>query len=449
MDSENPILQALGRAPEGLSRAQLQGLLAREGEPDWKLRRALQALEREGLVIAEGRTRARRYRLALAPAAAPSRGWTFSREGAAAVARVTRPIFQRTPCSYDRDFLDAYEPNVTRYLDSTSLETLHALGMTPDLHEPAGTYARHVLERLLVDLSWNSSRLEGNTYSLLDTERLFREQSSPADRAPRETQMLLNHKQAIEYLVEEAGTLALEPRAIRTLHGLLSENLLPDAADEGRLRRRAVGISESVYVPLAVPQLIEEAFIQLLATARAIDDPFEQAFFLLVHLPYLQPFADANKRTSRLAANLPLLQRNVQPLSFVDVPREAYTVAVLGVYEERRVEALRDVFVWAYGRSAERYRAIRASLGEPDPFRLAHRDALRDAVRQVVRDLPPAQEFDARLAAFAEHAVAPGERPRFVAAARRELDALNEGTFARYRLLPSEFERWREHLGRG
>lgn len=448
MDARDAVLQALGRASGGLSRAQLQVETGRQNEPAWMLRRELQALVREGLIVAEGRTRARVYRLVTASIAPPSTEWRFSSEGSSVVARVSRPLFQRTPCSYHLDFLDAYEPNVSHFLDSATLETLHALGATPDLHEPAGTYARHVLERLLVDLSWNSSRLEGNTYSLLDTERLFLEKTAPSGRPPRETQMLLNHKQAIEYLVEEAATLELEPRAIRTLHGLLSENLMPDPSDEGRLRLRAVGISESVYLPLAVPQLVEEAFIRLLELARAIDDPFEQAFFLLVHLPYLQPFADVNKRTSRLAANLPLLKRNLQPLSFVDVPREAYTLAVLGVYGERRVEALRDVFVWAYRRSAERYRAIRASLGEPDPFRLVHRDALREAVREVVRARPLAENLDAWIAAFAERAVGPTESARFAATARRELDALNEGTLVRYRLRPSEYERWKEHVSR-
>lgn len=90
----------------------------------------------------------------------------------------------------------------------------------------------------------------------------------------------------------------LEPRALRILHGTLSENLLPDPEDEGRLRRMTVRIHDSTFLPLDVPQQIEEIFAQLLLTAAAIRDPFEQSFFLLVHIPYLQPFIDVNKRTS-------------------------------------------------------------------------------------------------------------------------------------------------------
>lgn len=186
-------------------------------------------------------------------------------------------------------------------------------------------------------------------------------------------------------------------------------------------------------------------FTQLLATAAAIDDPFEQSFFLLVHVPYLQPFADVNKRTSRLAANLPLLQHNLQPLSFVDLPREAYTSATLGLYELRRVEALRDVYLWAYQRSAERYRAIVKSLGEPDAFRLEYRDALRAVVRTIVQELPARADLEARVAALAEPYAVAQDRPRFLAAALRELNNLNEGTFHRYALRPSEFERWISH----
>ena len=131
----------------------------------------------------------------------------------------------------------------------------------------------------------------------------------------------------------------------------------------GRLRRISVGIERSVFRPLEVPQIIEECFDQLLATSSAIIDPFEQAFFVMVQLPYLQPFDDVNKRVSRLAANIPLIKANLSPLSFGDVSRGLYADATLGVYELTRVELLRDVFIWAYKRSAAHYAAVRAVAG--------------------------------------------------------------------------------------
>ena len=141
------------------------------------------------------------------------------------------------------------------------------------------------------------------------------------------------------------------------LHALLSNNLLSDPEATGRLRRIVVGIEKSAFHPLEVPQLIQECFDQILATADAITNPFEQAFFMMVQLPYLQPFDDVNKRVSRLAANIPLIKANLSPLSFTEVPIKTYTEAILGVYEMNQIDLLKDVFIWAYERSASRYAA--------------------------------------------------------------------------------------------
>jgi len=137
-----------------------------------------------------------------------------------------------------------------------------------------------------------------------------------------------------------------------------------------------VGIEQSAFHPLEVPQLIEECFQELLEKASAIKDPFEQAFFVMVQLPYLQPFDDVNKRVSRLAANIPLIKGNFAPLSFTDVPQRSYLHAILGVYELRRAEMLRDVFIWAYERLcralcrrqavARRARRFSPAISQPD-----------------------------------------------------------------------------------
>jgi Fic family protein len=160
--------------------------------------------------------------------------------------------------------------------------------------------------------------------------------------------MILNHKDAIEFLVSSAEDIGFNRYTVLNLHALLANNLLADPTAQGRLRHIAVSIEKSAYHPLEVPQLIEEYFDQLLATATAITDPFEQAFFVMVQLPYLQPFDDVNKRVSRLAANIPLVKGNLSPLAFTDVPRSTYTEAMLGVYELNKIDLLEDVFVWAY-----------------------------------------------------------------------------------------------------
>ena len=147
---------------------------------------------------------------------------------------------------------------------------------------------------------------------------------------------------------------------------------------------------------------------------------------------------------SRLAANIPLIRHNLSPLSFDDVPRDLYTEAVLGVYERNRIELLRDVFCWAYQRSAARYAAVRQSLGEPDPFRMRHRTALRGLVAAVIRERMNRREATSRVSAWAREHVDEEARRRFCEVAEKELLAMHEGNFARYRIRPSEFAAWRE-----
>jgi hypothetical protein len=228
------------------------------------------------------------------------------------------------------------------------------------------------------------------------------------------------------------------------LHSTLAENLLPNPADEGRIRLHAVDIGASVYRPLCVPDQIDAALEVLLDKATRIIDPFEQSFFMMVHLPYLQPFADINKRTSRLAANLPLFRANLCPLTFLDVPVQAYSRAMLGLYEMTRVELLRDLYVWAYERSTQEYLVIRQNLAEPDPLRLAWRDVIKQTIRNVVTR-PDQAALTVIEAAVALH-VPPPEQPGVQALIIEELRRLHEGVLARYGLRPSEFLAWKQAL---
>jgi Fic family protein len=349
----------------------------------------------------------------------------------------------RRPVGYDRGFLEGYRPNVTFYLTPAERAHLADVGTPRVAEQPAGTYARQILDRLLIDLAWNSSRLEGNTYSLLDTRRLIELGGEAEGGAPIEAQMILNHKDAIEFLVSAADDIGFNRYTVLNLHALLANNLLADPAAAGRLRYVPVAIERSSFHPLEVPQLIEECFEQVLATAHAITDPFEQALFIMVQLPYLQPFDDVNKRVSRLAANIPLIRRNLCPLSFVDVPRDTYTEAMLGVYEMNAVELLKEVFIWACERSAARYSAVRQSLGDPDPFRLRYRSELRELVGELIRARTSRKETVARIAAWSTEKIDAEDRARFVQIVESEIANLHEGNFARYRVRPSEFAEWR------
>ena len=368
----------------------------------------------------------------------------LSAVGAEIQAMVRQPLMNRQPVGYNRDFLDSYRPNQTFYLSEAEREQLREDGRSKVVEELAGTYAKRVLERLLIDLTWNSSRLEGNTYSILETRRLINLGEEAEGKHWREVRMILNHKEAISFLIDNKNEIGWNRYTILNLHYLLSVGLLNDANAEGRLRDIGVGIWGSAYEPLGVPQIVEECFDQILTTAAAITDPFEQAFFILAQLPYLQPFEDVNKRVSRLAVNIPLLKSDLSPISWDHVPRKIYTEALLGVYELNRVELLRDLFIWAYKRSASRYGSIRQTLGDPDPFKMKYEKSLEEVVGTVVKGLMNQKQALVYIREWIQQNVTPEDAELFQEHAERELLAMHIGRIAGIRVKPPKFEAWQK-----
>lgn len=430
--------------PEGLSLSQIKNHLGQAAPSLPTLIRALNRLTATGEVLKQGRSRAAVYKPAVAtPSAANAREPILTPEARQLRAFIKQPLHLRPPAGYSPHFLEHYRPNESFYLDSGQRKHLAALGRTTPSHATAGTYVRHILDRLLIDLSWNSSRLEGNTYSLLDTHRLLATGALAEGKTAADAQMILNHKRAIEFIVTGMPDIRPDTPTLLNLHAILSANLLPDSAAEGRLRDRWVGITGAAFHPLGSGKDIARAFHATAEKACAIEDPFEQALFLMVHLPYLQPFEDVNKRVSRLAANIPLIKANLSPLSFTDVPQPLYIDALLAVYETARIDLMRDAFLWAYERSAVRYAAIRQQTGTPDPFRLRFHQQLQHVIATVVQ---AAMDKPAAAAFIAQHAAATipaDEKHRFVELAERELLNLTEGNFARYPVTKDQFGTWR------
>ena len=383
--------------------------------------RALKRLVAEGELEVSGKGRATRYSLA----------------GAMAVRLHLRtPYNRRRPVGYNREFIDRYVPNKTPYLSETDRQRLHeAGGFAPA--PPLGTYSRLVLERLLIDLSWASSRLEGNTYDILETERLIRFGEEASGKNRKETVMILNHKEAIQYLIEHLEDIAISRSETLNIHALLADGLLVDPMMGGRLRRALVGIAVSSYRPLDNPFVIEEEFDILLHKAAAIADPFEQSFFVLVHIPYLQAFHDVNKRTSRIAANIPLLKAGLAPMSFLAMDDRAYVAGMLGVYELNNASLLREAYIDAYLASAENYKALQTELDAPHKAALVYRDFVRKAVRLCVlehKDFRP----DAIREMLAAADIPEADREQVLDYIGKEFRGLHEGNVIRYRLKPED-----------
>jgi hypothetical protein len=265
------IEQAVARNPHGASLSDVAAALP-EKLADRTLQYRLKYLVEKGRLVTEGEGRRwTRYRL---PPAAEPRSLTADKPAADAAAvekteeaavplspaskeirvYLSQPVNARKPVGYNREFLDSYRPNETFYLSEERRAHLAQVGKPNFEEQAAGTYAKQILTRLLIDLSWNSSRLEGNTYSLLDTTRLIELGEAAEGRDRLEAQMIVNHKDAIEFLVNDAEAIGFNRYTVLNLHGILAQNLLPDSDAPGRLRRMGVGIGKSTFHPKELTQ---------------------------------------------------------------------------------------------------------------------------------------------------------------------------------------------------
>lgn len=353
--------QAVASFPDGVRIAELENHLIPTG---WKLTRRsllryLQALISNDRIWAAGSYRAPVYHPHLK---------TEEDEIFLAISPVDRALREKQagPVPFRRDLLLSYTQRGNS-LDDEIREHLHRIGASGEPANSAGT--SRTPETFLIDLSWASSCLEGNSYSLLEAEKLLTFGEVVDGKEWLDAQMILNHREAIEFLTEGADEIAYNSFSIRNLHAILSDNLLRDPEAHGRLRQVSP-VDHSSRVPLSTPQLLEEYFERTLEAVASIADPFEQAFFTLVYLIYLQPFDHFNGAVARLAANIPLLANNLCPISFIDISNQDFAEAARQICEGNSEAAMRRLFVQGYERSVTRYVAARVELQQPDVFRM-------------------------------------------------------------------------------
>ncbi len=197
-------------------------------------------------------------------------------------------------------------------------------------------------ERLAIDLSWKSSQIEGNTYSLLETEKLLKEKETASGKTKEEAVMLLNHKEALDFIIGKPDYLHfLTVSKIEDIHSLLIKELNV----ERNLRRRRVGISGTNYTPLDNEFQINEALRLSCDIINGKENVFEKALLALVLISYIKPFVDGNKRTARIVSNAILIDANYCPLSFRTVDSIDYKKAMLLFYEQNNISAIKQIFI--------------------------------------------------------------------------------------------------------
>ncbi|MEI6789893.1 MAG: Fic family protein [Myxococcaceae bacterium] len=430
------VLRLLGQENDPINLPELLAKLPHD-YAERSTRRWLDELIVEGFVQKSGQKRSTKYQVVKR-----KDNRYFSLESVQILAQVRQPIYQRLPVSYQEQWFNSYEPNISFYLSPAFRDQLRQAGTRLKINDAAGTYAHQIFNRLLIDLSYNSSRLEGNTYSRLDTERLLLSGTSAEGKLDEEKVMILNHKEAIRYLVDNASKLSVNLQTICTLHYLLAEGLV-ESKYAGKVRDHGVRIGGSTYMPFEDPKQLQEQLLKISEKAGLIKDPFEQSFFLLVHVSYLQAFADVNKRTARLCSNIPLIPKNLVPLSFNDIEREDYTSAMIAVYELQEVQPMIDLYVFSYLRTCVAYDSTVKAIGF-DEERVRYRQQRRVIISEIVLRLLTGDALWSYAKAEIERQIPADARQAVLADLQEDLEQIDQNRIAGLGISAEQLQAWHQ-----
>ncbi|MBP3248230.1 MAG: Fic family protein [Prevotella sp.] len=333
MDIARELLQYLHYHPLS-TRDDIAKGIAFEGS-DATMKRMIASGVKDGSIVVEGKARATRYRLSdQAHLLMPLNLDTYFSQD---------QDKRQVQTSFNFDLIRQQLPVVTLFTDD-EIALLNELQAEFKQHisEMTENEYRKEMERLGIDLSWKSSQIEGNTYSLLETERLLRESKTADGKTKEEAVMLLNHKDALRFVLDNPDYLQhLTISHIEDIHQLLTKEL---SVDRG-IRHRRVGITGTNYHPLDNEFQIREALHDTCDLINSKENVFEKALLTLALLSYIQAFADGNKRTARITSNAILIANGYCPLSFRSVDSIDYKKAMLIFYEQNNLYAFKKIFI--------------------------------------------------------------------------------------------------------
>lgn len=343
MDTRREILQFLHYHPASTRDEIRQGISFEES--DATLKRVISNCVASDDIIVSGKARATRYSLSNQ-------------------AFITMPIDIETYFSVEEDkrviqptfnfeLIRSLLSSVTLFSEE-ELAHLNALQneFRDHLSQLSPNEYRKEMERLGIDLSWKSSQIEGNTYSLLETERLLRESKTADGKTQEEAVMLLNHKSALRFVLDNPDYLQqLTISRIEDIHSLLIKDL---SIDKG-IRYRRVGITGTNYHPLDNEFQIREAMQDMCDLINSRTNVFDKALLALVLLSYIQAFTDGNKRTARITSNAILIANGYCPLSFRTVESIDYKKAMLIFYEQNNIFAFKHIFMQQFEFAVQEY----------------------------------------------------------------------------------------------
>lgn len=338
---DNNILLEYIKAHPGLSSKQIANAFADKASLA-TVKRSLSDLANQFYISVDGKARATKY--FASPLFAPvDLNDYFSKE-------VDERQIQT---GYNFDLIPKVLSNVNLFTEHEMLE-LNALQaqFSKNYGSLSDDQKRKEMERLGIDLSWKSSQIEGNTYSLLETEKLLKEKKTASGKTKEEAIMLLNHKDALDFIVAHPDYMEhLTIAHIEDIHSLLIKELGVD----GNIRTRRVGITGTNYRPIDNEFQIREALKQTCDLVNARSNIFEKALFVLVLLSYIQAFTDGNKRIARITSNAILIANGYCPISFRTVDSVDYKKAMLLFYEQNNISAFKQIFIEQFKFAVETY----------------------------------------------------------------------------------------------
>ncbi len=333
MNIENLILDFIKHHPNCSSNEILQGINERKSLATVK--RTISKLIQGKLIISTGRGKATRYKL--------SPFYTLFEQIEVDKYYEKEVDERKINEKFNFSLIAEILPNI-KLFSNTEIEKLTSLQneYTDNISELSEFEYKKELERLSIDLSWKSSQIEGNTYSLLETERLLKEKETAAGKSKEEAIMLLNHKDAIDFIIKNPEYLfPLTVSKIEDIHSLLTKELAVDR----NIRKRRVGISGTNYKPIDNEFQIKEALSGMCELINRKESVFERALLVLILLSYIQPFVDGNKRTARIVSNAILINHKYCPVSFRTVDSVDYKKAMLLFYEQNNITNFKRIFI--------------------------------------------------------------------------------------------------------
>lgn len=310
------------------------------------VKRTLSEMAGEGILISTGSGRSTSYNISIA-------GRIFAEIDAKKYCSI-EPDKRYGLTRYNFDLFVALPPDIFTESELKILNDATAEYKKRTKNLPPAIQKKE-LERLIIELSWKSSKIEGNTYTLLDTEKLILENKEAAGHDKKETQMILNHKDAFNFVRENSAQFkTITKKNLEELHAILVKDLTVGLG----LRKKPVGVVASIYRPLDNIYQITEAVEALGKAISKISAPYAKALMAPLGISYIQPFEDGNKRTARLAANAVLLAHGLAPLSYRSVDENDYREAMLVFYELNSIASFKKIFIEQYNFAAQNYAVV-------------------------------------------------------------------------------------------